>query len=312
MAVAVDRDAMDLAVPGADRRLEIIDDVVEIDLLHHPVGHFRQQILDAHVAFERRAHFDDVEIDGAGGDRLLQARVVVGLGEIDPLDLGAGIGLPRREEAAEQEVVQVLVVEPHEGELDALELAGLDILLGRAEAEFADLLPVGVGRRTVAGAGNLHDLRDDAVGGVGRRARKAERPPAATRGGAAPPETAAAGLHRHQLFVDLDAHCVFLHRLGSCGHACVPAAVGALLANAANPLTAARVRYGVAKSIAWLSAVKDLAHRATDAVASHSRAERAAEASRRRLRIPFAAPMRAAIDGFGYSAIISDVSPTPA
>ena len=82
----------------------------------------------------------------SGGDRLLQARVVVGLGEVDPVDLGAGIGLPRLQEAAEQEVVQVLVVEPHEGQLDAGELAFCDVGLGRAEAQLADLLPVGIGR----------------------------------------------------------------------------------------------------------------------------------------------------------------------
>jgi len=144
--------------------LEIVDDVVEIDLRLHPLGHFRQQILDAHVAFERRAHFDDVEIDGAGGDRLLEAGVIIALREIDPLDLGAGIGLPRRQEAAEQEIVQILVVEPHEGELHALELAGLDILLCRPQAEFADLLPIRVGRRAIARAGDFHDLRNDAVG----------------------------------------------------------------------------------------------------------------------------------------------------
>ena len=86
VTVAVDRDAVDLAVPGADRRLQIIDDVVEIDLLLHPIGHFRQEVLDAHVALERRAHLDDVEVDGAGRDRLLQPRVIVGLGEVDPFD----------------------------------------------------------------------------------------------------------------------------------------------------------------------------------------------------------------------------------
>ena len=78
-----------------------------------------------------RAHLEDVEIDRAGRDRLLQARVVVGLRKVDPGDLGAGIGLPRLQEAAEQQVVQVLVVEAHEGELDALELAFLDVGLGR-------------------------------------------------------------------------------------------------------------------------------------------------------------------------------------
>ncbi|OWK18520.1 hypothetical protein AJ88_06240 [Mesorhizobium amorphae CCBAU 01583] len=64
--------------------------------------------------------------------------------QIDPADLGAGIGLPRLQEAAEQHIVQVLVVEAHEGELDAGKFAFLDVGLGRFEAKLADLLEVGV------------------------------------------------------------------------------------------------------------------------------------------------------------------------
>ena len=105
----------------------------------------------------------DVEVDGAGGDRLLQAGVVVGLCEVDPVDLGAGVGLPRLQEAAEQHVVQVLVVEPHEGQFDAGEFAFLDVGLGGAEAQFADLLEIGVGRLALADAGNLQDLRAQIV-----------------------------------------------------------------------------------------------------------------------------------------------------
>ena len=211
VAVAVDGDAMDLAVPRADRRLEVIDVVVEIDLRLHPVRHIRQQVLDAHVAFERRAHLDNVEVGGAGRDRLLQAGVVVGLGEIDPFDLRARVGLPRRQEAAEQEVVEVLVVEPHEGELDAGEFARLDVGLGRPEAECADLLPVGVGRRAVAGAGDFHDLGDDAVFSKGWRGRQDGRA-CGQRGGASRPfqDIAPASLHRHKRFVDVDTHRLFL------------------------------------------------------------------------------------------------------
>ena len=146
MAVAVDRDAVGLAVPGADRRLQVADIVVHFDLGLDPVGHFRCQALAADIAFEGRAHLDDVEVDRAGRDRLLQSRVVVGLGEVDPGDLGAGIGLPRLEEAAEEEVVQVLIVEAHEAQLDAAELALLDAGLGRPQAQLADLLPVGIRR----------------------------------------------------------------------------------------------------------------------------------------------------------------------
>ncbi len=53
--------------------------------------------------------------------------------------------------------MQVLVVEAHERQLDALELAFLHIGLGRAEAQLADLLPVGIGGRTLADTGDLQD-----------------------------------------------------------------------------------------------------------------------------------------------------------
>ena len=140
--------------------LQIADIVVHIDLLGDPVRHFGCQALAADVALERRAHLDDVEVDRAGRDRLLQAGVVVGLRKVDPGDLGAGIFLPRLQQAAEQHVVQVLVVEAHEAQLDAGELAFLDVRLGRIEAERADLLPIGIGR--LAGA----DARD--LAGSGR------------------------------------------------------------------------------------------------------------------------------------------------
>jgi hypothetical protein len=146
VAVAVDRDAIGLAFPGADRRLQIADIIVHFDLLLDPIRHDRGQALAADVAFERRTHLDDVEIDRAGRDRLLQARVVVGLRQVDPVDLGAGIGFPRLEEATEQQVVKVLVVEAHEGQLDTLELAFLDVRLGGAEGQLADLLPIGIRR----------------------------------------------------------------------------------------------------------------------------------------------------------------------
>jgi hypothetical protein len=93
--------SVDLAGPRTHRRLQVIDDIVEIDLLHHPIRHFGQEVLDSHVTLERRPHFDDVEVDGASRDRLLQTRVIVGLGKVDPLDLGARIRLPRSQKAAE-------------------------------------------------------------------------------------------------------------------------------------------------------------------------------------------------------------------
>ena len=158
VAVAVDRDAVGLAVPGADRRLEVADVVVHVDLAHDPLGHDRGEALAADVALEGGAHLDDVEIDRAGGDRLLQAGVVVGLGEVDPVDGGPGVGLPRLQEAAEEEVVQVLVVEAEEGELDTGELAFGNVLLGRPEAHRPHLLPIGIHGRAHAHAGNLEDF----------------------------------------------------------------------------------------------------------------------------------------------------------
>ena len=151
-------------------------------------------------------------------DRMLQAGEVV-LREIDPLQLRSRVGLPRLQEATKHEVVQVLECDSHEGELDALELTRLHVGFGRPEAELADLLPVSVGRGSVAGARDLHDLGDDAVGGVGRA--RCERQGAARRqrcGGApgAFQQLAPAGLHRHQPFVDVNAHEVTLPAFGHC------------------------------------------------------------------------------------------------
>ena len=163
VAVAVDGDPIGLAVPGPDRRLQVIDIIVDIDLLLDPIRHLRRQALAADIALERGAHFKDVEVDRAGRDRLLQSRVVVGLSEVDPGNFRARIGLPRFQETAEQQVVQILVVQPHEGQFDALEFALLDIRLGRAEAELADLLPIGIGRRAFSHTRNLQHPRPQIV-----------------------------------------------------------------------------------------------------------------------------------------------------
>ena len=191
--------------------LQVVDIVVHIDLRLDPVGHLRGQALAADVALERRAHLDDVEVDGAGGDRLLQAGVVVGLREVDPVDLGAGIGLPRLQEAAEQEVVQVLVVEAHEGELDAGELAFLDVGLGRRRGRARR--PSASRRRSASPCRrrDLQDLRNDAVVGKGRTCVSDNGRACGQRGrrAAAPFRTIApASLHRHELFVHVHTHRV--------------------------------------------------------------------------------------------------------
>ncbi len=63
--------------------------------------------------------------------------------------------------------MKVLVVEPHEGQLDTGEFALLDVGLGRTEAELADLLPVCIRRRALADAGDLQDLGAQIIGGEG-------------------------------------------------------------------------------------------------------------------------------------------------
>ena len=210
VAVAVDGDAIGLAVPGADRRLQVADESSASICCLHPVGHLVEQAAAGRVALEGRAHLDDVEVDGAGGDRLLQARIVVGLGEVDPVDLGAGVGLPRLQEAAEQDVVEVLVVEPHEGELDAGELALGDVGLGRAEAQLADLLPVGIGGRPRADARDLQDLGAKIV--LRERLGQGAENAGGTQCGdgcggcGAAEELAPAGLHGEQTIVDFDFH----------------------------------------------------------------------------------------------------------
>ena len=108
---------------------------------------------------------------------MLQTGVIIGLCQVDPVDFSAGIRLPRFQEAAEQEVVQVLVVEPHKGQLDARELAFGDIGFGGAEAKFADLLPFGVAGRAHANTGDLQDRCADVfmrrcLGSASRHARQ--------------------------------------------------------------------------------------------------------------------------------------------
>ncbi|CAN5734241.1 hypothetical protein BH24CHL4_BH24CHL4_22190 [soil metagenome] len=163
MRIAVDRNTVCQAIPGADRFLEIPDIVVHVDLLLDPIWHHRGQTLPAHVAFERRAHLENVEINSPSGDRLLQPWVVVSLGEVDPVDRGAGVLYPCGQQRAENEIVQVLVVETHKRQLDAIELARLNIGTRRLEAELADLLHIGVGRLPGSNSRNLQDLRADIV-----------------------------------------------------------------------------------------------------------------------------------------------------
>ena len=145
VAVAIDGDSICLAIPGTDRRLQVVHIIVDIDLLLDPVRHLGRQAFAAYIALERGSHFQDIEVDRTGRNGLLQSRIVVSLSEVDPRNLCTGIGLPRFQEAAEQQVVQILVVESHEGEFGALEFTFLNVRLGRAEAKLADLLPIGVG-----------------------------------------------------------------------------------------------------------------------------------------------------------------------
>ncbi len=112
MAVAVDGDAIVLARPGPDGRLEIAHKVIGLDQPGTQSGISSKRPRPA-VSPSKGAPISTMsKIHSARRDRLLQARVIVGLRQVDPVDLGAGIGLPRLEEATEQEVVQVLVVHP--------------------------------------------------------------------------------------------------------------------------------------------------------------------------------------------------------
>ena len=102
--------------------------------------------------------------------------------------------------------MQVLVVEPHEGQLDAGEFALGDIRLGGAEAEFADLLPVRIGGRALADARNLQDLGAQVVLRQGTTGEAgAERRTGGQRRGAFH-EAAAVGLHGHNAVVEFEFH----------------------------------------------------------------------------------------------------------
>src|SRR5690606_1494623 len=109
------------------------------------------------------------------------------------------------------EVMEILVVESHEGELDALEFSLLDGFLRAAETHLAHLLPIGVRGRASANAGDLQDLGAKAAvlrGGARRKdaeaARGAERQ--GTGAGRTLQHASAAGLPSHQKLVDILSH----------------------------------------------------------------------------------------------------------
>ena len=79
-------------------------------------------------------------------------------GEVDPVERGTGVVGPRLQEAAEQGVVQVLVVETQEAQVHASALTLGDVRLGGAERQLADLLPVGIGGTALAHARDLEQL----------------------------------------------------------------------------------------------------------------------------------------------------------
>ena len=134
MAVAINGDAIGFAIPCPHRWLQIPNQIIGFDLVFHPFWHFIQQAFACGVTFKRGAHFDDVEINCASGNRLLQAGVIIGLCKVDPVDLSACVGLPWFEETTEQEVMQVLVVEAQEGQFNTFKLAFSHTFTGWPEA----------------------------------------------------------------------------------------------------------------------------------------------------------------------------------
>jgi hypothetical protein len=184
--------------------LEKVDIVVDIDLLPDPVRHFREQIPHAHVALERRGHLDDVKVDDSGFDRMLHVGEIFRI-QIDPLQLCPRVGLPRLQEGAKHEVVKILKFHTQERQLDAVELTRLHVGFGGPEAELADLLPVQVGRGSVAGPRDLHNLGDHAVGGMSGARCERQGTARRQRGSGAPgafQHRAPVGLHRHDALVD--------------------------------------------------------------------------------------------------------------
>ena len=101
--------------------------------------------------------------------------------------------------------MQVLVVEAHEAELDPLELAFRHIGFGGGKAHVADFLPVRVGGRTLADAGDLQQRLAQIVGRRGWAGADAKRAGRAKRG-RAEKHAAAARLQLHKMIIDLLFH----------------------------------------------------------------------------------------------------------
>jgi len=70
--------------------------------------------------------------------------------------------------------MEVLIIEPHEGKLDSCKLALLNVRFRRTEAEFADLLPVGIRWLSLADARDLQHLGAQIALRTGARGKTGE------------------------------------------------------------------------------------------------------------------------------------------
>ncbi|MDZ7603676.1 MAG: hypothetical protein U1A06_20120, partial [Hoeflea sp.] len=102
--------------------------------------------------------------------------------------------------------MKILVVQPHEGQLNAREFALGNVGLGGRKAQFADLLPIGIGRGPGADTGYLEDFGADIVLCRGNPRAEAAHGSHAADGGSALQQSAAAHRHSDCMFEPFNFH----------------------------------------------------------------------------------------------------------
>src|SRR5688500_10339834 len=94
MAVTVDGDAVGNILPGANRGLQQLDVVTEVNLLLDPIRHGVSETATEEITLPGRGPFHNVEFDLLSGYALLNLGEHLLLSDVDPLDCSAGEFLP--------------------------------------------------------------------------------------------------------------------------------------------------------------------------------------------------------------------------
>ena len=115
VAISVNRNPIGFSIPCTNGSFQITDIIIHFYLLFDPIWHFGGKSFTADIAFERRPHFQNIKVHRFSCNGLLQTSIVVCLCQINPFYFCTRILLPGFQKSSEQEVVQILIVQSHEG-----------------------------------------------------------------------------------------------------------------------------------------------------------------------------------------------------